>query len=59
MSSMQQLNGPSVLGFGTITSITNVMDSGTQTASWGIDQMDGSYQGSRLYTCLLYTSRCV
>ena len=51
--SLALLNYPSVLGFGTIASITNVMDSGAQQASWGIDQIDGSYQGSRLYTNVL------
>ena len=48
---MQLLNNPQITGLaGIITSITNAMEPGANEGSWGIDQVDGAFQGSRTYT---------
>lgn len=44
------LNNPSIIGSaGSIYSITNIQEEGGQSATWGIDQVEQIWQGSRLY----------
>jgi hypothetical protein len=44
------LNNPSIVGAaGVVESITNVQEPGGQSGSWGIDQVEQLWQGSRVY----------
>jgi hypothetical protein len=45
------LNFPSITGIaGIVYSISSIQDSGAQACSWGIDQVEQIWQGSRSYT---------